>query len=426
MTDQQLQSQQIVIPQCRHYPECGGCQDRTQSLDQQSENKKQKLIEFIKNGNLQFFNQTSDLNSLIQVHQFGSSEAGANRDRVDYIFTNGELGLYQKFNELNHQFKKVLDIPDCQILSPGLKSAIDIFRQNFIDQQENLKIWQTIFKHPVSLRFRFHPLQTKPMLWLDAANLEIKQLLEEKHLIAQLVDLFDLEIGQKFKKAIAVVKDVINDPTIKNPTIEALDIATWKLTDANLKIIFSSRYQKQEIPLYGLCGHFTQPSLLANQWIVAKIENWASLIQAQNCVEFGCGIGNLSIPVAAHTEQLYACEWNESALAAFAETIKQNQLKNISLIHGDFQRQKNLQKHELEVPTEVDLLLLNPARSGVKDFIKLVNNKTRYVIYMSCFPETMVTDLSVIQETHTIHEMHIIEQFPFSDHFEVLTLLKRK
>lgn len=416
MTDQQLKTHQTMIPHCRHYPVCGGCQDRTHSLDQQSEYKKQKLIELIKNGAPQLFAQNSDLNSRIQVHQFGISEGGAMRDRVDYIFKNGQLGLYQKLNELNPQVKKIIDIPDCQIISPGLKAVIEIFRRHFVENQQNLASWNKIFKHPVSLRFRYHPLQLKPMLWLDAANIEIKQLLEEKQIIGQLNHLFDLEIGQKFKKAIKV----------KESTNDVIELANWKLTEADLKTIFTSRYQQKELQLIGLCGHFTQPSLLANQWIVEKIESWGRQLRPITCVEFGCGIGNLSIPMATHTQKLFACDWNESALNAFAQTIEKNQIKNISLFHGDFQRQKNLHQHGSEIPSEIDLLLLNPARSGVKDFIQLVNNKNRYVIYMSCFPETMVNDLSVIQETHTIHEMHIIEQFPYSAHFEVLTLLKRK
>lgn len=392
------------IKTCRHFPECGGCQNREQTLQSQGLLKRQQLFALLQ----KYSPRLNVHQQMIEIHDL--SPSGVLRDRVDYVFQNGQLGLFRRTTDF--QTKSLIDIPDCQILSPGLKKNVQAFRDLVINNQDILNIWNQIFKNPVSLRFRYHPNAARPLLWIDAANLEIRDFLKTEQLIDLLTDKFILEIGQKLKQ----VKKINQ---------------VWKLVDhANENFayhpIFQTRYRQKKIDLLGSIGHFTQPSLFANEWITEKIEHFAEKIQANSCVEFGSGIGNLSIPMAGYTKSVIACDWDQSALSALQATIQSQKISNVQIIHGDFQQEKKLHSVASIIPETIDILLLNPARSGVKNFIRLAEQKNRYLVYMSCFPETMAQDLSVIQDMYNIQEMHIIEQFPWTDHFEVLTFLERK
>jgi 23S rRNA (uracil1939-C5)-methyltransferase len=357
---------------CDHFPLCSGCQFiGTEYGDQ----KTKKITDF------------TDLLQSFYTGPIGWLSAGEAelRDRLDFVWEQGVLGLY------SHSAAQTIDIKFCQQLSPELNLWYQDFR----------KIQWPIKKG--SMRLRVGP-QGQRGVWLDFSNLDIKNLLEEKTLLSSLLDQAVVEVGQKRK------------------------ILEWhgsqlKLQDPKPHVWFQSLFAEKEIGLFSHIASFTQPSMKANRLILLQITSWAQQSGLQRASEFGAGIGNLSIPLLALVETLRVFENDALSSQCFEKTIDtypelSAKKKNIHFFIGDHLRPQEM------VFFEDELLLVNPPRSGLKGFIETLRSsptKPREIIYLACAPGTFAEDgqhLSLMG--YEMKEIFIVDQFPQSQHYEVL------
>lgn len=76
-------------------------------------------------------------------------------------------------------------------------------------------------------------------------------------------------------------------------------------------------------------GTPTQPEIIAIA--LSKLD----IKSTQVFVDIGCGSGSVSIAAAKFAEKVYAIDSREEAIQATYENIKENGLKNISILKGD-------------------------------------------------------------------------------------------
>jgi 23S rRNA (uracil1939-C5)-methyltransferase len=68
-----------------------------------------------------------------------------------------------------------------------------------------------------------------------------------------------------------------------------------------------------------------------------------------------------------------------------------------------------------------DLLLIDPPRSGFKQLNNFLNElKPKNCIYVSCHQGTQLRDLHKIEQNYTLKEVHLVELFPSTYHFETV------
>lgn len=73
----------------------------------------------------------------------------------------------------------------------------------------------------------------------------------------------------------------------------------------------------------------------------------------------------------------------------------------------------------------IDLLILDPPRSGFKGLKEFLHSfSVKNILYVSCNPATLTRDLSSIADKFKIKEVHLLDFFPSTYHFETLVLLK--
>lgn len=375
------------IFQCAYLRECSGCHSFELNYQEQLNLKKQTF-------------QSLLLSSLVITEDsyipFEALSAGAKglRDRLDFSWQNGRLGLY-KANS-----REILDLSHCPQLSPRLQEFYQEFR----------KIRWPLEK--ASFRLRISP-QGEWGTWIDCANIEIKNLLDEQTLLKRLLEKSFVEMGQRRKVLIA--------------TPEGL-----KLKDPQHLPWFTTWGGEQEISLYCQVASFTQPSHLANRLITDLIQQWIKDIDQPRIIEFGSGIGNLTLPAAMNAQSLLACEVDQLALSGLEMSLEnlpdslRHIREKIKIFRGDFQRkiQQSFQNF--------DLILANPPRSGLMNFLNPLSElklqeRPQYFLYMSCFPESMVQDLVKLKEYgYALEKVALIDQFPQTQHYEVIGLLQRK
>lgn len=371
--------------ECKYKDKCSGCQYLGVPLDEQHEHKIAELAAMFREAQI-------PLKGAIDLVSPGAAWL---RDRVDLVWDRGALGLYEK--NTGDGLKKILDIDECQQLSPALQSWLSEVR----------RIQWPIKKG--SLRLRVGPHGERG-IWLDFANVDVKALLDEKNLLLGLMDQnVIVEIGQRHK-VLTLVDGVL------------------KLKDPVPRVWFQSFVDGVAVDLFCSIGTFTQTGFVANQSLTRVIDGWLSEVGARRVLEFGSGIGNLSFPALGGGRTVVACEIDREALAGFEMSLDRLSQQpaftdirsRVKIQQGDFQN-RNPQEFN-----DYDTVLVNPPRSGLKEFLAPLvagAQKPQNFLYMSCFPESFIIDARrLVTAGYEMEKVTIVDQFPQTTHYEVLSL----
>lgn len=363
---------------CPHFTQCSGCNE---GID----DKFTRLTETLRH-ELHLDPAASSSNfSVIKIPvQFPHGL----RDRADFVWDHDHLGLFDQSKT------KIIGIDQCWQLSPELNEWFQVLKK---------------FKFPIkkgSLRLRVGPSPveaTKPAtkgLWLDFANLDVKALFDEMNFLRELMKLSVVEVGQRHKRLV--------DSGYK-----------LSLVDPVLDFWSNSLHQDKLIPLYGSIADFTQVGHQANQVILRTLKKMLAEYQAITISEFGSGQGNLSFVALENHNQLIAHEISKTACEGFRRSLKEQDLMDrVQIHHGDFQRQNPVGMEQS------DLILVNPPRSGLKSFVDGVPLKSgpSGLVYMSCYLESFIIDSRRIKALgFSLKELCFIDQFPQTDHVEILS-----
>lgn len=78
-------------------------------------------------------------------------------------------------------------------------------------------------------------------------------------------------------------------------------------------------------------------------------------------------------------------------------------------------------------PKEVDLLIVDPPRSGFKEIDQISQAfQPKEIIYVSCNPQTLARDIKQIESSYEIEQVFLVDFFPGTKHFESMAFLRRK
>jgi tRNA/tmRNA/rRNA uracil-C5-methylase (TrmA/RlmC/RlmD family) len=312
------------------------------------------------------------------------------RCKMDFSIENSNIGLWSS------KTQGIVDLPTCELLTPSLQSFYSEFRKIPFN-----------FSRKASFRLRIGSDGQQRGLWLDLAHEDTNNFLSSPY-VQEVIDLVGpsgmVEIGQRLKSLVLGSTG-----------------ARAKLGPPVLHRWFETRVNHQMVPLSSYVGSFTQPSLITQSWILSHLESWLQEIQPRKVFEFGCGIGNWSLFLLNFANHLDVTESDRNSLTA----LKQNLLTyeksaNCRVLGSGFFQ------HQQVLSPDYDLVFLNPARSGVGRLTQGGQIQSRWLIYVSCYPETLIKDMRPLQETYRLREHALVDQFPGSSHYEVLTLWERK
>ncbi|GGW91665.1 tRNA (uridine(54)-C5)-methyltransferase TrmA [Alteromonas halophila] len=179
---------------------------------------------------------------------------------------------------------------------------------------------------------------------------------------------------------------------------------------------------------------FTQPNAIVNCDMIA----WTLDVSQQlsgDLLELYCGAGNFSLPLATHFNRVVGTEIAKPSVQAAQYNIVANALNNVeivrlsaeefteALVHGrTFKRLGDMDLSDYDFST----VLVDPPRAGLDlDSLKMIQHYDN-IIYISCNPDTLHDNLSVLCQTHSIENCALFDQFPFTHHIEAGVRLKRK
>ena len=170
---------------------------------------------------------------------------------------------------------------------------------------------------------------------------------------------------------------------------------------------------------------FFQVNTLQAERIVSKLIEWLSTASLDiNIIDAYCGIGTISLPIAATGYHVIGLELHAEAIAQANKNALRNSLDNVSFLCGDVSLllAKKLQRN--------DVLVLDPPRKGLDQMVikTILSIQPERVAYLSCDPATLARDLKqliVPNGPYQIDELQPIDFFPQTMHIECLALLIR-
>lgn len=411
---------------CRHQNICGSCTCPDWSEQKQAQFKQNKLfagLNFNQSSDRSYFDplQSAKISNACDIRyiKIGSSQI---RDRADMIYdAKIGLGFYQKksssqnISSASASGAQLFAVEYCEMMSPELQNVFQILKK--ILDKRPLPI-----QHKGSLRLRVLPRQAKGQLktavgspvlaglWLDFANSDIKLLLDEKVSLLELLDTgFYIEIGQKRKSLQIDTNGLLK---LKDP-----QFLPWTKTWVQDKAIY----------LKSCVGSFSQAGSLANQAIISELERFFAKTKSVNWLEFGAGTGNLTFALATNGRKVFAVELEPLAAQALEVNKIQVKLEGhnyadcIEVVAGDFQK-----NHQLDF-SRYQGILVNPPRSGLKDFLNPlasihISQRPMDFVYMSCFLDSFVLDAKKMSDLrYQLQDISIVDQFPQTEHFEILS-----
>lgn len=364
-----------AIFECSYIGKCGGCPWGQTAHPRQLEQK----FELVK--------------GIFPAAKFTFSPVSRVRDKVDLIWEEGRLGLYEIPRE--GERGKILDLEHCVMMSEPLEQFFKEFRK---------------IKPPVrkgSVRLRVSP-QGERGVWLDFANQDVKTLFDQRTYLEELTKIAFVEIGQR-RKAL-IWKDgapKLTDPVLK-PWFETYDA------------------EGKPIPLYGPVGGFSQTGFAANKELIKAVQKAVKASGITRWLELFSGNGNFTLALSAAGIEMEAIEMDELALQGLEKSLTgQDPRLTIKFGRADvYLKSKNLPAIEGRG------LLVDPPRAGLRELFQVLDQdaaKPQAIVYVSCFTDVFLTDLEKLKTLgYKIRSLEGVDQFPNSAHTEWIALLTRQ
>lgn len=175
---------------------------------------------------------------------------------------------------------------------------------------------------------------------------------------------------------------------------------------------------------------FTQPNAGVNQQML----QWAADITKQlegDLLELYCGNGNFSLALASSFNQVVATELARSSIKSAEYNISLNNINNVRVLQMSAEdvaaalSSGSSLKHIELAGLALNTVLVDPPRAGLDpDTLALVSGFND-ILYISCNPETLASNLEVLAKTHQVVKLALFDQFPYTHHIETGVWLKR-
>jgi tRNA (uracil-5-)-methyltransferase len=185
-----------------------------------------------------------------------------------------------------------------------------------------------------------------------------------------------------------------------------------------------------ETILYQTDQSFYQPNHFHMPEMVAKAMSFVK--DPKDLLELYCGSGTFSLPMRKLFNKIFATENNRQSIRCIKKSIYEQSIKNIfharlsaeevsELFAGRvFKRMNGTNISDFNFSH----VLVDPPRAGLdKDVIKLIS-KFENIIYISCNYETYERDIKNLED-FTIKNIEIFDQFPNTNHLEIVSMLSK-
>jgi 23S rRNA (uracil747-C5)-methyltransferase len=161
-------------------------------------------------------------------------------------------------------------------------------------------------------------------------------------------------------------------------------------------------------------------SSVATQLYLAATE-WLSPWKSDRVLDLFCGVGGFSLHLANQGHEVLGIEVNASAIK---EAQRMAREQNLS---AQFKAAPVADIEHEWISFDPNIVVVNPPRRGLGAGLALImKQKPEFLLYSSCSHESLATDFSELKMHYDARRTKLFDMFPFTHHFESLTLLVRR
>ncbi len=384
-----------VVPPCKYYEKCGGCQLQHVAYKEQLNFKKEIVREA--------FDKYYDgkLNNNILKDTISQDVPYYYRNKVKLpVRYDGEkivTGLYAM------DTNKLVYIDNCLIEKKDLRKAVDEICEYLTRYQViayNPKIKEGILRHIIARSSKLtSEIQVTLVLYKkDQRTINIaKELLKIANVVSVYISINDdLESVENFGKETFLVAG-------KTTITEAL-----------------GKYQFELLP-----NAFFQLNLEQTNKLYQKITSVANIKGYEKVVDGYCGVGTIGIWLSDKVQEVRGIDNNKEAITNANDNVKLNKITNAKFYTGNILQYLEKWEKEGFIP---DLLVVDPPRTGIdiKTLNYLQKNPVKKLIYVSCNPSTLAKNCNHLQKKYHILSITPLDMFPNTSNVECVVCLERR
>lgn len=400
---------ELEVPACPHFAECGGCAYQNLPYEKQLALKEQQVKEL--------------LDAVVEPgsYEFQGVEPSpkqfAYRNKMEYSFGDAEkdgpltLGMHKRGS-----FHDIVTVDRCRIVDTDYNRILactqEFFRERKVPFYHKMRhtgyLRHLLVRRGEKTGELLVDLVTTTQLELLPDGLQEQTMLEEYKdaLLALPLDGTLTGILHTKNDSMAdIVKDEGTD------LLYGRDYFYEELLGLNFKISPFSFFQTNSLGaerLYEKAREFIGDALDGEKKLVYDLYT---------------GTGTIAQMMAPAAKKVIGVEIVEEAVEAAKENAARNGLDNCEFIAGDVMK-------VLDTITEQpDFIMLDPPRDGIhpKALERIINYGVERMVYISCKPTSLQRDLEVLQARgYRVEKVACVDMFPATVHVESVVLMSRK
>jgi 23S rRNA (uracil1939-C5)-methyltransferase len=183
---------------------------------------------------------------------------------------------------------------------------------------------------------------------------------------------------------------------------------------------------------------FTQVNHQINRTLVARAISLLDPQPDERVIDWFCGLGNFTLPIATRAREVLGVEGSEALVARSRENAELNGLATrVSFAASNL---FEIEAASLAVVGAAEKWLVDPPREGafalVKALVELAADESAQgacrlphrIVYVSCNPATLARDagLLVHQAGYTLSAAGAVNMFPHTAHVESIAVFDRR
>ncbi len=154
--------------------------------------------------------------------------------------------------------------------------------------------------------------------------------------------------------------------------------------------------------------------------LYGQVRDWVEACGPASVWDLYCGVGGFALHVAAPGREVVGVETSGEAVASAQTSATEAGLSGLRFEAGD------ATAFALAAEAPPDLVIVNPPRRGIGAELCgwLEASGVRHVVYSSCRAESLARDLARMPSLRP-RKARVLDMFPHTEHYEVVTLLER-
>ncbi len=171
---------------------------------------------------------------------------------------------------------------------------------------------------------------------------------------------------------------------------------------------------------------FTQVNPEINKRMVLNAIDYLDLKPADKVLDLFSGLGNFSLAMAKHCQQVTAVEGSLVMVKKARDNALLNGVSNVEFIYADLYGDEVLSAPWLK--QKYNKILLDPPRPGAAEILPALKKmQATNIVYVSCHPATLARDAAVLVNDlgYKLKQAGIMNMFPHTGHVESIAVFEK-